>query len=459
MSAPPAGRPLLATLAAISIVTAIVSSLGAPLIPTVAASYDVPLSTAQWALTATLVSAAVATPVLGRWGSGRLRRPVIIGALGVVIAGTVLAAIPLGFVPLVVGRSMQGVGLGLVPLALAVARDAWSGPDLAPRLALLSVAAVAGAGLGYPVTALVAQVAGLSGAYWFGTALVALTLWLSLRHLPFEADGAHQAVDLLGATLLCSGSVAVLLAVSRGEVWGWTARPTTTLALAGAALLVGWVAWSRRRTRRGQQPLVDLRLATRPGVLGPHVVVFGVGAGMYGLLTLSVILVQADPEGPGADGFGLGHGVAVAGLVLVPYALTSISGSRLALVVARRIGPQALLPTGCAVFASALLLLGLAHATLWQALLAMAVGGLGSGFTFASIPGLIVPHVPAAETGSAMAFNQLLRYLGFAVGSALSVVLVDLFGGGEAGFRGAVLTMAALCLAVGVAALGRRRVP
>ncbi len=137
----------------------------------------------------------------------------------------------------------------------------------------------------------------------------------------------------------------------------------------------------------------------------------------------------------------------------------SVVGSRVAQAVSQRLGAPSLLPIGCTVFASSLLLLALEHAHLWQALAAMAIGGLGSGFTFSSLAVLIVPHVPARETGSAMAFNQLLRYLGFSTGSALSVVLMDAFGGGSDGFRGAMLALASICLlaALLVGVGGRRR--
>ena len=82
-------------------------------------------------------------------------------------------------------------------------------------------------------------------------------------------------------------------------------------------------------------------------------------------------------------------------------------------------------------FLASTVLLALAHDHLWQLLLAMALGGVGSGFTFSSLAVLMVPHVPQAETGSAMAFNQVLRYLGFTIGSALSVALMAAYGGGE----------------------------
>ncbi|WP_203336280.1 MFS transporter [Nocardioides limicola] len=429
------------TLATIGTVAAVVSSLGAPLVPSIAAEYDVPLTTAQWVLTSTLIAGAVMTPVLGRCGSGRMRRPVILAALGAVLLGSLLTALPLGLGALIAGRALQGIGLALIPLVLAVARDLWTGSVLASRLSYLSVTTVAGAGLGYPLTAGLAQWLGLTGAYWFGAGLMLATLLLAWRYLPQVGDGPAPRVDLIGFALLSVGSVSFLLAVSQGEKWGWSSTPILALAVAGFVASATWVIWSRHPTPRTTR-LVDLSLAGRRGVVGPNLVAFGVGMGMYALLTFAVIVVRAD----GSAGFGLGLSVAAAGLVLVPYAVLSVAGSRVALAVSRAVGPKVLLPTGALVFGSSLVMMALVHDHLWQVLTAMAIGGLGSGFTFSSMATLIVPHVPAAETGSAMAFNQLLRYLGFSAGSAVSVALISLFGGGAGAFAAAALTLAAVCV-------------
>lgn len=441
-SAPTTERRLLSTLILLTVVTAVVSSLGAPLVPTIAESYEVSLAAAQWALTAPLLVGAVATPILGRLGSGSARRPVILGGLGAVLLGTVLAALPFGYIGLVSGRSLQGVGLGLLPLALAVARDNFRGESLTSAVALLSVTTVAGAGLGYPVTSSVAEHLGLAGAYWFGALLVSCALAAAWRDIPVVRGRSAGRVDLPGALLLSAAMVAVLLAVSQGERWGWASPAVLGLGATGALGLVWWARITWRRTN----PLVDLHLATRPGLAGPNAVALCAGVGMYGLLTLAVLVVQAD----GSAGFGLDRGVSAAGLVLLPYAILSVSGSRVAGAVSRRLGPQVLLPTGCTVFASSLVFLLIWHDHIWQVLAAMALGGLGSGFTFSSLAVLIIPRVPAAETGSAMAFNQLLRYLGFSVGSALSIALLDVFGADETGLRGTLAVLAGICLGAGI---------
>jgi MFS family permease len=136
----------------------------------------------------------------------------------------------------------------------------------------------------------------------------------------------------------------------------------------------------------------------------------------------------------------------------------SVLGNQLARVVRIRLGPALLLPSGCLMFLASTMFLAFAHAHLWQLLLAMALGGVGSGFTFSSLPVLMVPHVPQSETGSAMAFNQVLRYLGFTIGSALGVALMAAYGGGDRGFRGTLLTVSSIFVvaAVGAVVLDRR---
>ncbi len=445
-SAPPAnahGRLLLLTLVVITTVTSVVSSLGAPLVPLISRQFAVPLADAQWSLTAAMLTSVVATPLLGRFASGRRRRTALLAVLCLVAAGAAMSALAASPGPaehfwlLLAGRSLQGLGLGVVPVALAIARDEFDGAHASRALALLSVTTVVGAGLGYPLTSLVADRAGLAGAYAFGAALMLATVALSVAVVPHSRSAAPSAVDWVGGALLGFGLVGVLLAISRGDVWGW-ASPTTLLSAAIGAVLVAWFV---RRTLRATNPLVDLRLAVRPGLANPNLVAIAAAVGMYSLLTMAVIVVQAD--------WGLELGVAAAGWVLVPYSLMAVLGSRLAQAMRERAGVRHQLALGCLVFGTASALMGLRHDSLAAVLLAMGVGGIGSGFTFSSMAVIMVPHLPAGETGSAMALNQVLRSTGFTIGSAIVIPLMHLLGGiGETGFARTLLLLAGVWVAV-----------
>src|SRR5580658_9479619 len=104
-------RLLVLTLVLSGSLLAVVSSLGAPLVPTLSRADGVSLSTGEWILTITLLTGALATPVMGRLADGPRQRTVISVALGAVVVGCVVSAVSNGFAVMMVGRALQGVGL------------------------------------------------------------------------------------------------------------------------------------------------------------------------------------------------------------------------------------------------------------------------------------------------------------------------------------------------------------
>jgi MFS family permease len=436
---------LMPVLFLVTLVAAVVSSLGAPLIPLISTDLHVSLSDAQWSLTAALLAGAVSAPIMGRLGDGAHRREAIAGGLAVVLLGGVIAAIAGSLPLLVVGRAMQGVGLGLVPLAMAAARDGLPGPQVAPAIALLSVSAAAGVGAGYPVSGLIAEHLGLHAAYWFGAAFAAVALAAVVAVVPRSSSTSSKPLDVPGALLLSGGLIALLLAIGQGAAWGWGSARIMVLFAGAAVLLVTWVPLQLRAAA----PLVELRLLRHRAVLTADASAFVLGAAMY----VDVSVVTAFVQAPRATGYGFGASVMAAGLCLVPFSIASLVASRLLPAANRILGPRGVLPVGCLVVAAAGALFALAHGALWEAFVIMAMVGVGIGFTFAAIPGLIVRTVPEEETGSAMGFYQVVRYIGFSIGSALaSSILAAHTPTGqhlptELGFETALWSGAGLCLA------------
>ncbi|WEV78722.1 MFS transporter [Janibacter cremeus] len=423
---------LFTTLVLLTTITAVAGSLGAPLVPGIARDFGVPLGAAQWSLTLTMLAGAVATPVIGRLSGGRARMRAVVLGLGGATLGGLLCALPLGFGAFLAGRTLQGLGYGLTPVAIAIAREAIPRQRRAGAIAILSVTTVAAAGLGYPVAAVMADLWGIRVAFGVATALCAATLVLALLTLPPSPDTEGTRVDWWGTVLLAGGTTTILIALA--EVSVLPIGRVALLATVGIVACAAWVWWSRRVAH----PLVDVTLAARPVPLLTHATSMLMGVGVYLLFPLVVIVVQ-DPT------WGMGYGATVAGLLLVPYALASVVGSRLSQRLMTRVEATTLLPLGSATYLSAFVLLVVAHDTVWQLLLAMAIAGLGSGLGFAGIPGLLVGSVPRSETGSAIAFTMVVRYLGFSVGSALAVTALTFGGeGGEAGFVRALLVACAV---------------
>ncbi|MFF1918972.1 MFS transporter [Streptomyces sp. NPDC058221] len=410
-------RALVPCLAFVCLVTAVIGSLGAPLIPAIAAMDHVSVTDAQWSLTITQLVAAVATPVMGRLGDGPHRRTVVVGTLALVVIGCVLAALPLGFVTLLVGRALQGIGLGLTPLTIAVARDELPSARAVPVIALLSITAVTGVGLGYPLTGLVAQWGGVRGAYWLGALVSVLGLAAAAWTVPAAKHRARVPLDVLGAVLLALGTASLLVAISEGESWGWGSLRVDGMILASVLLFTVWVVWELRTPH----PLVSLRLMRESSVMTASAAAVLAGVGMYLLLSTVTRLVQT----PAGTGYGLGRTVVVAGLALTPFSLGSFLANRLTPALVRRTSPRVVLPMSCLVLLAAMAIFTVWRGNMTQIMAVMFVAGLGVGIIFAVVPGFLVRAVPPRETGSAMSFNQVLRYIGYAVGSALSAAVLE----------------------------------
>jgi MFS family permease len=392
-------------------VTGIISSLGAPLLPSISDDLGVSLSAAQWSLTATLLVGVVSSPVMGRLGDGPRRRETMLGGLAVVTAGSLLAALAPSLAVLVAGRAMQGIGLGLVPLAMATARDELPAERVGPTIALLSVGGAAGVGAGYPISGLLAGI-DLSAAFWFGAAVATIAFALAWVFVSSTTGRPPAKLDLPGAATLTLGLGALLIAIAEGSGWGWGSTQTLGLFVLAVVFLAIWGVVQLRAAA----PLVDLRLARHPAVLSADVCAAIVGIAMYMYLSGVSEFVQA----PSSLGYGFGASVVVAGLCLVPFSVVGMIGARLLPVSTRLVGERNLLPAGCLMVAAGGLVWAIFDDHLWGAFAMMAVLGIGYGLTYAAIPGIIVRAVPESETGSATGFYQVVRYIGFSLGSALA---------------------------------------
>ncbi|HEU5428733.1 MAG TPA: MFS transporter [Actinocrinis sp.] len=404
-------RLLVPALIFIALVVAAVASLGTPLITSVATTFHVSLDSAQWTLTITLLSGAVATPVLGRLGAGPHRRATILATLAIVVAGSALTVLPLPFAWLLAGRAAQGVGLGLTALMMGVARDHLPEQRSAATIALISVVSIIGAGVGYPLAALLAEFDGLRAAYGLGLLVTAIALVTAWRSMPAAPEGRAAHVNVAGALALAGGLLLVLFLAGERSLWSRHLAVAVTLAVAAVLLLCVWTV-SELRTKT---PLVDVRAARHPAVAGANIAMFVGGSGMYLLLTLITRYAQT----PRSAGYGFGLTTFVAGLVLIPFSVLGFVAGKLTPRVRERIDGPLLLAGSAAIVGGGFVLFATARSNLAELLAAMGVLGFGVGSFSAAMPGVILAVTPKSETSSAMSFNYVVRSVGYSLGSAI----------------------------------------
>jgi predicted MFS family arabinose efflux permease len=436
-------RLLVPSLMFIALVVAAVASLGAPLITSVATTFQVSLDSAQWTLTIALLSGAVATPVLGRLGAGPHRRATILATLAVVVAGSALTVLPLPFAWLLVGRAAQGTGLGLTALMMGVARDHLPEERSAAAIALLSVVSIIGVGVGYPLAGLLTEFGGVRAAYGLGLLVTAIAFAAAWRSMPAAPEGRSAHLDIAGALLLAGGLFLVLFLASETSLWSRHLAVAVVLAVVAMLLLGAWAAFELR----AKTPLVDVRAVRHPAVAGANAAMFVGGIGMYLLLTLITRYAQTPPSA----GYGFGLTTFVAGLVLVPFSVLGFVAGRLTPRVQARLGAPLLLAGSAVVVLGAFALFAAARSDQAELFAAMGVLGFGVGSFSAAMPGVILAATVRSETSSAMSFNYVVRSVGYSLGSAIGgLVLAAGTGAGRLFPNDSAYTTAAL---VGLAAM------
>jgi MFS family permease len=407
----PGSAAVVPVLAFAGIVVAVMQTLLVPVIKDLPQLLGTAPSNATWVLTSTLLSGAVATPIMGRLGDLYGKRRMLILSLAVMVVGALVSAVTSDLITMIVGRALQGFAMGAIPLGIGLMRDMLPRERLGSAMALMSSSIGVGGGLALPAAALVAQHADWHALFYGAAGLGALSIALTLLVVPESPVRAEGSFDLLGALGLSTGLVLFLLPITKGSDWGWTSATTLGLFAASAVVLALWGVLELRVAA----PLVDLRTTARPAVLFTNLASIMVGVSFY---VVSLVLPQL-LQLPAATGYGLGQSMVVAGLLVAPLGLTMMLTAPLYARLSARYGPKVTLILGMLVIAIGYGTgLGLMSAA-WQSLVISVVLGAGIGLAYSSLPALIVGAVPASETGAANGLNTLMRSIGTSVSSAV----------------------------------------
>ncbi|MFF0135381.1 MFS transporter [Streptomyces sp. NPDC005227] len=408
---------VIATLAFAGTVAAIMQTLVTPLIAELPEILHTTPANSAWVITVTLLVAAVCVPVSGRLGDLVGKRRMLLACSVPLVVGSVVCALSSSVTPMIVGRGLQGMGMGMVPLGIALLRDVVPAEKLSSSIALVSASMGIGGGLGLPISAAVAQYANWRVLFW-GSAVLAVVIgtliWFLVPDVPASAKG--QRFDVPGALGLGVGLVCLLLGVSKGSDWGWGSATTLGLLVGAVVVLLAWGAWELRT----KDPLVDLRTTGRPRVLLTNVASIFVGFGMYASMLIIPQLLQF----PEATGYGLGQSMLASGLWMAPGGIMMMIVSPFGGKLTDARGPKFTLICGVLVIALgyglSLILMGSA----WGLMLVGMVINSGVGLAYGSMPALIMSSVPLSETAAANGFNTLMRSLGTSVGSAVVGVIL-----------------------------------
>ncbi len=401
---------VIAILSLCGTVVALQQTMVVPLLPEFPGILGVSSDDASWLVTATLLTSAVATPILTRLADMFGKRLMMIMAMLAMTAGSVLAALGGHFLTLIIGRSLQGFAAALIPIGISIMRDELPKEKVGSAVALMSATLGIGAALGLPLSGLIFEQFGWQAIFWLSAATGVLLIAGVLAIVSESTVRSRGRFDFVGAALLSIALTALLLGISKGGSWGWGSEPVISLFVVTVAALVIWVPFELKVSG----PLVDLRTSARRPVLLTNIASVLVGFAMFANLLLTTQQLQL----PEATGYGFGLPIIVAGLAMVPSGLAMVLFAPVSGRLINRYGGRITLITGAAVMGLAYIGRVFFSDTVAAVVLGATVVSIGTAISYAAMPTLIMASVPITETASANGLNALLRALGTSSSSA-----------------------------------------
>ena len=391
----------------------------APALPTIGANLG-DVDFLSWIITAYLLTSTATTPLYGKISDIYGRRPVLLLALGVFVAGSVACALSGGMVAMILGRAVQGLGGGgLITLAQTVIADAVSPRERSKYVvyitAVWATSSVAGPVLG----GFLAQHISWTVIFWINVPLGAFAAYITtgaLRGLP-QIKRDHR-LDVLGSILMTLATVALMLVLTLGGARvAWTSPLILTLAL--MAVFLG--AWLVAHLARTPEPLIPLDIFRNEVVGAATLAIF---FSMFAFVGSTVYLPIYFEYVMGAD-------PTLAGAGLIALLGGSVVGANSAGRYMSRVVHYKRLPiAGLGVALIALVLLAAFAPILrfWQAEALVVAMGIGIGPLFPTATVAVQNAVDPRDLGIATATLAFLRTFGSAIGVALIGAIVLGFG-------------------------------
>lgn len=365
----------------------------------------------SWVIIAYLLSSTVVSPLYGKLSDIHGRRVMMLLAIGLFLAGSVVSAAASDMAILIAGRTLQGIGGGgIVPLTQTTIADMITPRERGRYQAYMGtswiVAGLAGPALGGAI----AEHLHWSVIFWLNVPLglaAALLVYHAMKRLP-RHERPHQ-LDVIGGALLMAAATIFLIALTSGGTRApWTSSTILALFAASLGLSLAFVWW----LRLAPEPFLPLT------VLGNPVMRAGTAATSWMLGAVLGLTVYMPFY------FQVVHGLSAtqAGLALIPIVLMTTPGSMLSgrsMMYLRHYKVSAI--GGAVIAIASVTALAVEPAMPLQGvIIALTLIGFGAGTVYPIATVSIQNAVPVHQVGTATGAMNFFR----ALASALAVAIM-----------------------------------
>jgi MFS family permease len=368
-----------------------------------------------WAATIVTLAGATVMPIVGKaadkWGKKR----VILWLGAVFILGSVVCALTTSFAVLLVGRALQGCLVGIVMLSYSLVRDIMP-RDFVP-IALgtvvtgVGMAAVAGPFLaGWTIDTF-----GHEGVFWFLAIYVAVLTPVYAAVVPESDVRVDRPVDYVGTILLGPGIGVLLLGITQGEEWGWTAGSTLGLLALGVVMLAAFVLWERRCPH----PLISLDVLLGRK-FGPTVLAVACISYMMNANALISPTMLRTPEGVPGISYGAGLSATELAVWTCPLGIVGMFVGPLGGYLSKRIGARNVLLASSVFFLVDMYLGSRLFSVQWQIGIVSFIVGFAVGFLHSSNANLLQDALPISQSAVGNTVGGMAALLAAGIATALT---------------------------------------
>ena len=417
---------ILAVLASAALLVNFIETMLVPALPRLASFFDgASYTTVAWVLSLYLLVGVCTTPIFAKLGDLYGKRRVLL----VVLIAYALAVSTAPFTPqiaslagvsranalyLLIGvRGVQGLGLAMFPLALAMVGEELPAAKVGPAQGLIAAMFAVGAAAGLFGGSWLIESFGWQAAYELVIVPVLIVVALATR-LPESRHRLDARLDVPGAALLGGALGTFLLGLTLGPSWGWSSWSggrllglpigVPELFLLSGALAV--LFYYRQRT--ATHPIINLSRFKERNIGLSYLTALLVGAGLFLAFVTLTILVEVPVV-------GLGQSIFDFGVMSLPTTLSMLAVAPFVGRGVARYGPRPMILLGSAASTTGFLLLLLFHASYWAIMVEAIPTFTGLVTMLVSATNVVVLSSRAGETGIQTGMTEMFQDLGASV--------------------------------------------
>lgn len=449
---------LLVILSSIATMVMYVETMLIPAIPDLINDFNVSYGTSSWILTTYLISGAVATPIVGKLSDVYGKKKVLLLVMLIYAIGVSFAGFASNIYTLLLVRAIQGIGMGMFPIAFGIIRDQFPREKISIGQGIISSMFAAGAAVGLSAGALIVENFGWQATFF---TIIPIAILLLITIWRFVHIGENQQIDpapikysnsrgkesslvpvtnfdekrrrklqldIKGAVALAVSITSFLLCLTLIETSSGLGTANNSyvgiMSAYGTIICIAIVAVISFLLfllieKRESYPLIDLRLLGNKAILPSILIILIVGLSNFMVFqTIPILVRNPEPIGFGAD-------VVDAGTIQLPFALVFLVFGPTSGLIISRLGSLRPVIVGTSIITVSFLGLVFFHDS--PTAISINLGVLATGLSFAAIGAMnvIILATPKEYTGISLGIATLVRIIGSAIGPALAAMYMQ----------------------------------